>query len=102
MQPFSSKATVPIYFVAAVLLLWGFSFHIVETLGAENFNFVLPMAYCSAFVFVILSVREVLGSVTISKNEKVFWVITLLLFSLLSGLVYVISGRNKVLNIQAE
>lgn len=102
MQPFSSKATVPIYFVAVVLLLWGFSFHIVETLGAENFNFVLPMAYFSSVAFVVLSIREVLGSGTITKNERLFWVITLLFFSLLTGLVYVISGRNKVLNIQTE
>jgi hypothetical protein len=102
MQPFSSKATVPLYFTAAVLLLWGFSFHIVETLGAESFNFVLPIAYFSALIFVVLSVREVLGSVTINKNERLFWVATLILFSMLAGLVYVISGRNKVLNIQTE
>jgi len=102
MQSFSSKATVPVYFTAAVLLLWGFSFHIVETLGAETFNFVLLLAYFSALIFVVLSVREVLGSATITKNERLFWVISLILFSLLVGLIYVISGRNKVLNIQTE
>ncbi|HSK13782.1 MAG TPA: hypothetical protein VK907_11245 [Phnomibacter sp.] len=96
MKPFSSRFTVPLYFVAAIFTIWGISLNFVEEIDPGDFGFVMPLVYLSTVIFIVLSVREVLGSPKISSNEKIMWTVGLILLSLIAGLVYSLMGRERV------
>jgi UPF0716 family protein affecting phage T7 exclusion len=57
----------------------------------------LVIASICSFLFIILSLREIHGSGSISKNEKLMWTIGLLFVTSIAGAVYLLKGRNKVL-----
>ena len=97
-----SRITVPVYFLAAIFIIWGFSLKVTQTVKEESFANVFPVGYLFTVVFIVLSLREVWQSVNISKNEKWVWTSGIVLLSLVAGLVYVIVGRNKVLGITEE
>jgi hypothetical protein len=102
MKPFASRLTVPVYFVSAIFIIWGISLNFTQTLDQGSFKFIFPVGYFFTVIFMVLAIREVLGSGYISKNERWMWMIGLILLNLVAGMVYVIVGRTKVLGIQDE
>ena len=102
MNPLASRLTVPVYFLAAIFIIWGFSLQITQTVKDESYANVFPVGYLFTVMFIILSLMEVWKSGNIHKNEKLMWTTGIILFSLVAGLVYVIVGRNKVMGITEE
>jgi hypothetical protein len=102
MNPFYSRLTVPVYFIAAIFIIWGFSLQVTQTVKDESFANVFPVGYLFTVIFIVFALMEIWRSNNIAKNEKWMWTSGIILLSLVVGLVYVIVGRNKVLGISEE
>ncbi|MCU0404754.1 MAG: hypothetical protein MUE99_09425 [Chitinophagaceae bacterium] len=102
MNPHASKLTVPVYFLAAIFIIWGISLRVTQTVKDESFANVFPVGYLFTLTFMVLALLEIWRSGNIAKSEKWMWTSGILLTSLIAGLVYVIIGRNKVLGLEEE
>lgn len=94
-----SHLTVPVYFVAAILMIWGISLEITEQVKQEGTANILFAGCACMILFIFLAVQELWRSDNITKKEKWIWSAGIVLLNLAAGLIYVIVGRNKVLGI---
>lgn len=59
---------------------------------------ILSCGTISAFVFVLICLVEVIKSDNIRANEKLMWSVGFLFFGLFTGIIYLILGRDRVIN----
>lgn len=48
-------------------------------------------------IFVVLSFIEILNARSISRNEKLMWIVGVILLTPIAGLIYILSGRKRIL-----
>jgi hypothetical protein len=63
-----------------------------------NFSIViLVVGIFSTLIFILIALNEILSSTRIEKSEKIMWTICLILLSFLSGFVYLIAARRRII-----
>lgn len=97
MKPFQSSFTVPSYFLYLAITVYAVQQNFMSVPLKMNHVEYLVIASVCFFLFIILSLKEVHGSSSITRNEKLMWTIGLLFMTLIAGTVYLISGRKRVL-----
>ena len=61
-------------------------------------GFLLNVSIACYFIFAALAIYEVLQSNRIEKNEKFMWMIGLLFLGTLTGILYLVTGRKRIVN----
>jgi hypothetical protein len=61
-----------------------------------NANFFLTIGLLALAFFVFMCIYEIMNSKWIEKQEKLMWVVGFLFFWMITGLVYILSGRKRV------
>jgi EamA domain-containing membrane protein RarD len=54
------------------------------------------MAY---LIFILIALNEIFSSPRINKSEKIMWTICLFLLGPITGFVYLLSGRKRIISI---
>lgn len=60
-------------------------------------NIIVAVEFLTPILFIILSVIEVLHSNKIDKTEKSMWIIGLIFITSITGVVYILSGRKRII-----
>ena len=82
------------FFVFLIITIIGSFFKIHHWNGT---NVIIAIGSLISICFIILSLFEVVNSDTISKNEKSMWITGLILITPITGLIYIVSGRKRIL-----
>ena len=59
---------------------------------------VMIIGLLSMLVFWFLTLSEIISSTRIPGSEKFMWIIGLIFSGSIAGLVYLLSGRNRIIN----
>ena len=59
---------------------------------------VMIIGLLSMLVFWFLTLSEIISSTRIPGSEKFMWIIGLIFCGSIAGLVYLLSGRNRIIN----
>lgn len=76
-----------------IAVLFGFNYSDGEIL-------IRIISSVSGIIFIGISLYEVLSSAQIRTSEKIIWTICIILLSPLSGLFYLLAGRERTITIQ--
>jgi predicted membrane channel-forming protein YqfA (hemolysin III family) len=60
----------------------------------------LILGLLSLVVFVVMSIYEIVNSTKIKRSELVMWIVGFLFFAHITGLVYVLSARQRITNLK--
>jgi hypothetical protein len=63
---------------------------------------ILIIGALSTLIFILTSLNEVLSSTRIKKSEKIMWTICLILLNWITGFVYLISGRKRIIPVNSD
>ena len=74
----------------AILATW---FKLMHEPGSDSF---LLISMVAASVFIITAILEVSQSEKIDRSEKIMWIVGFLFLTGIAGLVYIFSGRKRV------
>lgn len=80
-------------FVAIGIAIFASWLKIVHRPGADS---LMMLSFLAGAVFIITAIREVAGSQKIDRLEKMMWIVGFLFLTGIAGLVYVFSGRKRV------
>ena len=83
-----------LYIVSFVTTVVGAYFKIVHSNLSDTF---LTLGILAAVAYIYVALREIWKS-NIPHHEKIQWTLGFLFINSIAGLVYLISGRKKVLN----
>ena len=61
-------------------------------------GFLLNTSIAFYLIFACLVIFEVLQSNRIERTEKIMWTIGMLFFGSITGIVYLVSGRKRIIN----
>ena len=81
------------YFLSLTFVIVGACLKIMHAEHAEAW---LTAAFVASIVFVATAIYEVVKSARLHRTEKIMWVVALICFSSLAGLIYILMGRRKV------
>ncbi len=84
------KASFAVGFLITII---GAFLKLTHAQGAET---LLMIGGVSSLIFIVTALYEVNTSKRIESTEKVMWTIGLLLVSGIAGIVYILSGRRRV------
>ena len=82
------------FFIFLIITIIGACFKIYQRNGT---NVIIAIGSLISICFIILSLFEVVNSDTISKNEKTMLITGLILTKPITGLIYIVSGRKRIL-----
>ncbi len=68
----------------------------LKLIHAQGANTWLNISAALVFIFIVTGIYEVLSSKRIDSSEKIMWTLAFILFSGLTGLVYFLMGRKRV------
>jgi O-antigen/teichoic acid export membrane protein len=81
-----------------------FVFLIITLIGAflniyhwNEAGVIIAIGSFISICFIVLSLLEVVNSDTISQNEKTMWIVGLIVITPIAGLIYIVSGRKRIL-----
>ena len=63
---------------------------------AEGANIWLTIGLLASLVFMLISIYEVMSSTYINQSEKIMWVVGFIFLGLITGIVYLVAGRKRV------
>ena len=63
----------------------------------DEANLILTVGILFYLVFITSSISEILSIPNVSKNEKNMWINGFIILTPIAGLVYILSGRNRIL-----
>lgn len=81
------------FFAGIILTIIGAYFKVTHTGDGETW---LIVSFISWAIFVIASIYEVASSRTIGRSEKLLWTFGLILLSGVTGIVYLLVGRKRI------
>ncbi|HXH99115.1 MAG TPA: hypothetical protein VNI52_02515 [Sphingobacteriaceae bacterium] len=84
----------PAFLLSLLVGIIGSFFKIMHLPGLIGF---IIIGVVLTLVYIVSGLYEVYGSGKISKNEKVMWTIGFILFSFITGLLYLFMGRPRIL-----
>jgi len=82
------------FYASLIISLIGISFKIYHW---DTANIILGIGLMASISFRVLSIFEVANSKTISKIEKSMWIVGLILISSITGFIYILSGRKRII-----
>lgn len=85
------------FFVSFSLSIIGALF---KTCHWNNANVIMAIGLLASLSFIILAASEVVSSKIITKNEKIMWISALIMTGSIGGLIYIFSGRKRILKIK--
>ena len=88
------KIVITSFFLLFIITIIGALFKIMHWPGA---SMLLIIGLLSLAVFIFTALYEVHNSKTINSSEKFMWTIGFLFFGSIAGLVYILSGRKRVI-----
>jgi hypothetical protein len=78
-----------------------FSFTIIGVLlkinHIGNATIILSIGLISTLIYIIIGIKEVNSSTKIEKSEKIMWTVGFIFFSFITALVYLFSGRKRII-----
>jgi hypothetical protein len=80
----------------AISFLFMFIGAVMKISHMEYASIFLIIGILSSIFYVVVGIYEVKNSNRISSSKKVLWIIGFILFSFIVGLLYLISGRKKI------
>jgi hypothetical protein len=90
----TDKITPISFIVSCVFTIVGALFKITHW---SNATLILSIGILALAVFVVCSIYEIMSSGRINKSEKIMWFFGFLFFWMLTGLVYILSGRKRII-----
>jgi len=94
----NANKIIPISFtISFIISIFGALFKIMHWPGA---SMLLLIGLLTSAVFIITALYEVYNSKNINSNEKLMWTIGFLCLGSIGGLVYILSGRKRVIRNQ--
>lgn len=63
----------------------------------DEANLILAVGILFYLVFITSSISEILSIPNVSKNEKNMWINGFIILTPIAGLVYILSGRKRIL-----
>jgi uncharacterized membrane protein YhaH (DUF805 family) len=87
------------YISGLFLTVTGALFKIMHRAGADAY---LLAGLVFSLFFLVIVLMEIFRSHKINRTEKLIWVICLLWFLAVTGLVYLVSGRKRIRNTDNE
>lgn len=81
------------FFASLILSIIGAYLKITHAAGADTW---LWISFVAWVVFIIAAIYEVVNSTTINRSEKIMWVVGFILLGSITGIVYLILGRKRV------
>ena len=88
-----NEKTIRLGFLIIVMGIMLKIFHIGGTFG----NIIIMLSLVLTLVFVVIAIFEINNSGRITSKEKIIWTLALLLFNILSGLIYFLIARPRIL-----
>ena len=88
-----NRVIIPIFLIAFALTVIGAVMKIMHQPGADTLMMVSLVAFA---IFIALAIYEVVSSPAFSRSEKVMWVVALIFFSGIAGLIYLLAGRRHL------
>jgi NADH:ubiquinone oxidoreductase subunit 2 (subunit N) len=82
------------FFASFILTIVGSLFKIMHWPFA---SMLLTIGLISLALFVLMSILEIMNSKKIEGTEKFMWVIGFLFFGLITGLIYMLSARKRII-----
>ena len=77
-----------------IIIIAGVLLKIAHLEGADT---LMTVGFCCVLLFVILAIYEVNTSTEIDRTEKIMWTVGFLFMALITGLVYLLAGRKRVM-----
>ena len=84
------------FIISLLLILFSSWLKLIHAPGADTW---LSISAALVFIFIVTGIYEVLNSKRIDSSEKIMWTLAFLLFSGLTGLVYFLVGRKRIVAI---
>ena len=63
----------------------------------DETNLIPAVGILFYLIFIITSISEILSIPNVSKTEKNMWINGFIILTPIAGLVYILSGRNRIL-----
>lgn len=82
------------FLIAIAFSIFGAFLKINNTSGSE---FILVIGIIATLFYIIIGIIEVNKSNKINNSEKVMWTIGFISFNFLAGLLYLTSGRKRII-----
>lgn len=92
------------------ILVVSFSFSVIITIIAaylkishlEHANIFLTIGLLFLAVFIVTAIFEIASSDRIDKSEKIIWIVGFLFFATITGLIYILSARKRIITLKTE
>lgn len=97
MKTNTDKIVITSFIFSFILTIVGALFKIMHWPGA---SMLLLIGLLSLALFIIMALYEVFNSKTINSSEKLMWTVGFLCLGSLAGLVYILTGRKRVIRNQ--
>lgn len=85
------------FFISFTLTIVGALFKIMHW---ENATIIMAIGLIALAVFVLLAIFEIMNSKKIDGAEKFMWTIGFLFFGTITGLIYLLSARKRIIENQ--
>ena len=82
------------FIISFILILAGAIMKILHFAGSDT---MINLGFIIGLIFIVAAIFEVVTSKRINNSEKTMWTIGFILLSGLVGLIYIISGRRRVI-----
>jgi hypothetical protein len=81
------------FIIGFILSIVGAYLKITHSEGADTW---LTIGVLALLVFIVTAIYEVRTSKRITHSEKTIWTLALILFSSITGLIYILIGRKRI------
>lgn len=88
------KITGNLFIIAVVLMLLGSLFKLMHFQWCDQLIILSGLVY---IIFVFYCLAEIWASKNIGIREKIIWLIFLILLPFITGLIYILSARKKII-----
>jgi hypothetical protein len=83
------------FFAGLIITIIGAYLKITHTAGADIW---LLIGLTLSVVFIILAIYEIITSRKVNSLEKILWTIGLVFFNTITGLIYILAGRKRIVD----
>ncbi len=71
---------------------------LIKVMHWPNGNLIITIGLLFLVIFVFTSIYEITNSEKIKNHEKIIWVVGFIFFSTITGLIYILSARKRIIN----
>src|SRR6187431_1055219 len=83
-----------VFLISILLIIAGSSMKALHKPGADIF---MIATIITTIIYAIVGIYEVYHSTKIGRTEKIMWTVGFIFLSMITGIVYLVSGRQRIL-----